>query len=107
MHLQEKFARRRWARALLAGALALAGAQAGASGSIAPGGAMTDQYEFGKAVFTEKLGCSQCPFAGKPRNATEARQVVDELMTKADANRGLSPEERDAAIAYVKRRYRL
>lgn len=62
----------------------------------------TRLYNAGKGVYAEKFACSACPLAGKPLNASVAKDVLGGTPKVQ-----LSGEEQDAVTAYLKRRFKM
>jgi hypothetical protein len=70
---------------------------------VSPAGATSNSYNIGKTVFASKVACDRCPFAGRGQAKDDARALIGELASAKD----LTERERDAVIAYLKRRHRL
>jgi hypothetical protein len=62
----------------------------------------TRLYNAGKSVFSEKFACSSCPLAGKPLDATLAKEVLNGTPKVQ-----LSSDEQDAVMVYLKRRFKI
>jgi hypothetical protein len=80
-----------------------------ASGSYGTGGGdqANQAYNLGKAVFYKKLICKTCPLAQGEPDAGKAAEIVKQLNEKPGGAGNISAAEREAAIQYLKRRYRL
>ncbi len=65
-----------------------------------------DRYARGKAIFTKHITCGTCVYAGRAKDATDARALRDELATPATKIK-LHPEDRDALTAYLNERFDL
>lgn len=77
-----------------------------ASGSDSFGGGLSGeqaQYNSGKAVYAQKLACSDCTLAGKTLDKTQAQQVLSDTGLTAK----LSEDERTALTTYLKLRFKL
>jgi hypothetical protein len=74
-----------------------------ASGSVSPSSGSVDLYNTGKTVFVQKVACNDCAFKGRGANAMDAKMLIGELANSS----ALSAYERDAVVAYLKRRYRI
>lgn len=97
----------RWLPTMAACAALLFSSGVVASGSRGAGGVGSgDDYNVGKAVFYKKLACGGCPYAGRGKDAADAKQLIQELSVGRGAASGLSEEERAAAVAYLRRRFR-
>jgi hypothetical protein len=79
-----------------------AGATAWASGSVDPSGNSDNLYQLGKAVLAQKVTCDTCPYKGRPANAADAKMLIGEF-----GGADLTDRERQAVVAYIKRRYRI
>lgn len=63
----------------------------------------TGRYNAGKRVFSEKLACDGCMFAGKSIDKAMAQKIVaDPQATKA-----LAEDEKEVVVAYAKKRFGL
>lgn len=62
----------------------------------------TRLYNAGKGVYADKFACSGCPLAGKPLNASVAKDVLGGSPKVA-----LSGDEQDAVTVYLKRRFKI
>ena len=95
-----------WSTAVMIPALALGVSQPGfASGSdsFSTTSNATGRYNAGKRVFSEKMACDGCMFAGKRIDKTMAQKIVaDPQATKA-----LAEDEKDVVVAYAKKRFGL
>jgi hypothetical protein len=77
-----------------------------ASGTEGVSGAETSDaqmYNIGKSVYSQKLGCANCPMAGKTLNATLAK----EILSGSQATQGLTVSDKSALTSYLKRRFKL
>jgi hypothetical protein len=76
-----------------------------ASGSEGVSGGETSDaqmYNVGKAVYAQKLACSNCPLAGKPLNAMLAKELLAGNQTQS-----LNADDKTALASYLKRRFKL
>ena len=62
----------------------------------------TRLYNAGKGVYADKFACSGCPLAGKPLNASVAKEVLGGTPKVV-----LSSDEQDAVAVYLKRRFKI
>jgi hypothetical protein len=86
-------------------AFTFAASDANASGSdrFGSSSAGTSLYNAGKQVYAEQLACKGCAFEGQAITAEIARKIVDDKK----ATEKLSQDDRDAVIAYAKKRFRI
>ena len=80
---------------------------ASGSYSISGGDQANQSYNLGKSAFYRKLACSSCPLAGQDIDQAKAAEVVAQLGQANEWAQQLSATERDAAVVYLKRRYKL
>lgn len=76
-----------------------------ASGSEGVSGGETNDaqmYNVGKAVYAQKLACSNCPLAGKALNAMLAKDLLAGNQTQS-----LNADDKTALTSYLKRRFKL
>lgn len=76
-----------------------------ASGSEGVSGGETSEaqmYNVGKAVYAQKLACSNCPLAGKALNAMLAKDLLAGNQTQS-----LNADDKTALTSYLKRRFKL
>ncbi len=76
---------------------------ASGSDSFSTTSSATGQYNAGKRVFAERLACDGCMFAGKSIDKDLATKVVSDPK----ATQALSADEKEAVVAYAKKRFRL
>ncbi|WP_019868247.1 hypothetical protein [Methylovulum miyakonense] len=91
-------------------ALGLAAASsvlASGSYSISGGDQANQAYNLGKSAFYRKLACSSCPLASQELDEAKATELVAQLAKASELAQKLSETERDAAVVYLKRRYKL
>jgi hypothetical protein len=74
-----------------------------ASGTAAAGGGSNTSYNAGKLIYSTKLACDGCPFAGQSPDAAQLERLASD---PAVAN-ALTPSERELAADYLKRRLKL
>lgn len=76
-----------------------------ASGSDSFGGQSGGQAEYntGKAVYAQKLACSDCPLAGKMLD----KMLAEKLLSDPSLTAKLSDDERKPLTTYLKRRFKL
>lgn len=78
-----------------------------ASGSIgAPSSVGPDNYAMGKSIFFKKVVCSNCPYASRGKDATDAKQLRDQLNA-ADSKLKLDADEKASLNSYLNERFRL
>lgn len=63
----------------------------------------TGRYNAGKRVFSEKMGCDACMFAGKSIDKDMAQKIVNDPQ----ATKALSADEKETVVAYAKKRFGL
>lgn len=80
---------------------------ASGSYSISGGDQANQAYNLGKSAFYRKLACSSCPLAGQELDEAKATELVAQLAKAGELAQKLSETERDAAVVYLKRRYKL
>ncbi len=76
-----------------------------ASGSEGVSGGETSEaqmYNVGKAVYAQKLACSNCPLAGKALNVMLAKDLLAGNQTQS-----LNADDKTALASYLKRRFKL
>ncbi len=101
-----KSTRTAWSTAVVIPALALGVSQPGfASGSdsFSTTSNATGRYNSGKRVFSEKLACDACVFAGKSIDKEMAQKIVTDPQT----TKTLEADEKEAVVAYAKKRFGL
>ncbi len=62
----------------------------------------TQLYNTGKGVYSDKLGCSNCPLAGKSLDAMLAKDIL-----AGNPKVALNGNEQEALAVYLKRRFKL
>lgn len=78
-----------------------------ASGSMtAPTGNSNDAYSQGKSVFFKQVVCTTCPYAGRGKDASDAKALRDQL-NMADSKLKLGMDDKQAVNAYLGERFRL
>jgi hypothetical protein len=97
-----------WSTAVVMPALALTLAFsppgfASGSDSFSTTSNATGRYNAGKRVFSEKLACDACMFAGKSIDKETAQKIVNDPQ----ATKALSAEEKETVVAYAKKRFGL
>ena len=95
-----------WSTAIMIPALALGFSSPGfASGSdsFSTTSNATGRYNAGKRVFSEKMACDGCMFAGKSID----KEVAQKIVNDPQATKTLEADERDAVVAYAKKRFGL
>lgn len=89
-------------------ALLLLSVESHASGSYSTGGGGANQvYHLGKKALYQKLICTTCPLADLELDADQAKNVVSRLNGNEEFSDALTGKDREAIVAYLKRRYRL
>ena len=63
----------------------------------------TGRYNAGKRVFSEKMSCDACVFAGKSIDKEMAQKIVNDPQT----TKALEADEREMVVAYAKKRFGL
>jgi hypothetical protein len=92
---------------LLFAAAFMTASSAFASGSMSPGLSNgPDAYSVGKSVLFKQVVCSSCPYAGRAKDATDAKSLRD-TINSADSKVKLSADDRDAVNTYLNERFRL
>lgn len=74
-----------------------------ASGTYNPGGGGGNDYHLAKLIFYKKVVCGDCPFPGRGKDSEDAQALLQEL-SESDS---LTDKEREAAINYLLRRFKL
>ena len=100
------FTRTAWSTAVIIPALALGFSQPGfASGSdsFSTTSNATGRYNAGKRVFSEKLACGTCMFAGKRID----KEVAQKIVTDPKATEALAADDKEVVVAYAKKRFGL
>ncbi len=80
------------------------------SGSYDPPGASpsaNQAYNLGKSVLHKKLLCEGCPLGGAEPDAGTAPALMDRLQQPDALGNVISAQEREAVVAYLKRRFGL
>lgn len=96
----------------LTSALLFAAAALGAVGAFASGSMSTntsnsnDAYATGKSVFFKQVACTTFPYAGRGKDAGDAKALRDQI-NMADSKLKLSRDDKDAVNAYLNERFRL
>jgi hypothetical protein len=102
--------KKRFATHTLVGAAMLASLTAStvfASGSISPGGGQgADTYSVGKSVFFKQVACDSCGYAGRGKDAADAKALLMTLKS-ADSKVKLDADDLAAVNSYLSKRYRL
>jgi len=93
--------------ALVIGLAVATSVLASGSYSISGGDQANQSYNLGKSAFYRKLACSSCPLAGQDIDQAKAAEVMAQLGQANEWAQQLSATERDAAVVYLKRRYKL
>jgi hypothetical protein len=98
----------RYAAAAFAGLVTLLGTTSIlASGSMtAPGSTGPDAYATGKSIFFKQITCASCPYAGRGKDAADAKSLRDQINA-ADSKVKLDGDEREAINTYLNDRFRL
>jgi hypothetical protein len=102
--------RKSFATRILVGAAmtaSLAASTAFASGSMSPGGGQgADPYSVGKSVFFKQVACDSCGYAGRGKDAADAKALLMTLKG-ADSKVKLDAGDLAAVDTYLSKRYRL
>jgi hypothetical protein len=78
-----------------------------ASGSMSPGsGQGADAYNVGKSVFFKQIACDTCAYAGRGKDAADAKALLTTLKS-ADSKAKIDADELGAVEAYLTKRFRL
>ncbi len=78
-----------------------------ASGSMSPGsGQGADVYNVGKSVFFKQIACDTCAYAGRGKDAADAKALLTTLKS-ADSKVKIDTDEFGAVEAYLNKRFRL
>lgn len=78
-----------------------------ASGSMSPGsGQGADAYNVGKSVFFKQIACDTCAYAGRGKDATDAKALLATLKTP-ESKAKIDADEFGAVEAYLTKRFRL
>jgi hypothetical protein len=78
-----------------------------ASGSMSPGGGQgADAYNVGKAVFFKQIACGTCAYAGRGKDATDAKALLATLKSP-ESKAKIDADEFGAVEAYLTKRFRL
>lgn len=80
---------------------AAGGAFASGSDSFSTTSSSTGAYNAGKRVYAEKLSCDGCMFAGKSID----KEIAMKVASDPKATESLSADEKEAVIAYAKKRF--
>lgn len=85
----------------------LGGSTVFASGSMSPGGAQgADAYNVGKSVFFKQIACDTCAYAGRGKDAADAKALLTTLKSP-DSKAKIDADEFGAVEAYLTKRFRL
>jgi hypothetical protein len=80
---------------------------ANASGSMTTQtGNSNDAYSMGKSIFFKQVVCTTCPYAGRGKDAADAKALRDQL-NMADSKLKLGGDDKQAVNAYLSERFRL
>ena len=78
-----------------------------ASGSMSPGiSGGPDAYAAGKSILYKQVVCTSCPYAGRAKDAGDAKSLRDTLNA-ADSKVKLDGDDKDAVNAFLNQRFRL
>lgn len=78
-----------------------------ASGSVSPGGGQSaDAYSVGKSIFFKQIACDGCAYAGRGRDAADAKALLVALKS-TDSKAKIDADEFGAVEAYLTKRFRL
>jgi hypothetical protein len=78
-----------------------------ASGSMTPGsGQGADAYSVGKSVFFKQIACDTCAYAGRGKDATDAKALLATLKSP-ESKAKIDADEFGAVEAYLTKRFRL
>jgi hypothetical protein len=95
------------AAAAVAIAAALSCSSVFASGSMSPGGGQgADAYNVGKSIFFKQIACDTCAYAGRGKDATDAKALLATLKSP-DSKAKIDADEFGAVEAYLTKRFRL
>ena len=95
-----------WSTAVVIPALAIGLSQpsfASGSDSFSSTSNATGRYNAGKRVFSEKMACDGCMFAGKSIDKDMAQKIVNDPQ----ATETLDADEKEVVVAYAKKRFGL
>lgn len=87
-------------------------ASAGFSTAFASGtlstveGRGADAYTMGKSVYFKQVVCGSCAYAGRGRDAADAKALLTTLK-RADSKIKLDSDDLDAVNAYLSKRFRI
>lgn len=94
-------------KAVAAITASLACSAAFASGSMSPGGGQgADLYNVGKSVFFKQIACNTCAYAGRGKDAADAKALLATLKTPASKAK-IDEDEFAAVEVYLTKRFRL
>lgn len=78
-----------------------------ASGSMSGvSGATKDSYAVGKSIFFKEVTCQSCPYAGRSKDATDAKALRD-LLNSPESKVKLDADSKDALNEYINTRFKL
>jgi hypothetical protein len=78
-----------------------------ASGSMSPGGGQgADAYNVGKSVFFKQIACDTCAYAGRGKDAADAKALLATLKSP-ESKAKIDADEFGAVEAYLTKRFRL
>ena len=78
-----------------------------ASGSMSPGsGQGADAYSVGKSVFFKQIACDTCAYAGRGKDAADAKTLLAALKSP-ESKAKIDADEFSAVEAYLTKRFRL
>jgi hypothetical protein len=78
-----------------------------ASGSMSPGGGQgADAYNVGKSVFFKQIACDTCAYAGRGKDAADAKALLATLKSP-ESKAKIDEDEFGAVEAYLTKRFRL
>jgi hypothetical protein len=78
-----------------------------ASGSMSPGGGQgADAYNVGKSIFFKQIACDGCAYAGRGKDAADAKALLATLKSP-ESKAKIDADEFGAVEAYLTKRFRL
>jgi hypothetical protein len=78
-----------------------------ASGSMSPGGGQgADAYNVGKSVFFKQIACDTCAYAGRGKDAADAKALLATLKSP-ESKAKIDADEFGAVETYLSKRFRL
>ncbi|NJR72181.1 MAG: hypothetical protein HC782_03755 [Gammaproteobacteria bacterium] len=69
-------------------------------------GATRDSYSVGKSIFFKEVICQSCPYAGRGKDATDAKALRN-LLNSTESKIKLDADSKEAINEYLNSRFKL